>query len=345
MISRLAFAPVFSRKRRNKCFCHHFIVRRSSYRCRRHYLNNHHYGRQSPTAVSLPDLVNKLNHLPDQNNGRQLYQYQWLRYMGRDVSARTGDRSRKRSRLNTRARQHNRNHKIDPDKGDEEDEEIEMLPPYPPGKPWRVLFFRPYGSPVDDTHTKGDGNFMSRWRIPSLQDWRRAWGLYMETWEGGLRGEVKPDSDATQQPDETKTSDETLDQTTEQTKASLEAIKDNASRNLKLVRQDAHVLLETTKDQTGIHNLEDMKALAAEMMKLATECIKEFMAGYRQGRNDEIDKMLNEYFQEGQQENEKGAKSHNEKRQHSIDIDESSPPPHGVRPKKRKQKTLRQTFR
>lgn len=34
------------------------------------------------------------------------------------------------------------------------------------------------------------------------------------------------------------------------------------------------------------------------MMQTGTECIREFMAGYRQGRDQEVDKMLNEYFKE-----------------------------------------------
>jgi hypothetical protein len=34
------------------------------------------------------------------------------------------------------------------------------------------------------------------------------------------------------------------------------------------------------------------------MMKLATDCLREFMAGYRQGRDQEVEKMMNEYFQE-----------------------------------------------
>jgi hypothetical protein len=61
--------------------------------------------------------------------------------------------------------------------------------------------------------------------------------------------------------------------------------------------------LEQAKDTTGIHNTEDLRMVAEDMMRLATQCLKEFMAGYRQGRDDEVDKMLNEYFQE-----EKGQK-------------------------------------
>ncbi len=68
---------------------------------------------------------------------------------------------------------------------------------------------------------------------------------------------------------------------------------------MKIVRQDAQELLEQAKDTTGIRTQDDLKALATEAMKVATECIREFMAGYRSGRDSEIDKMLHEYFQDG----------------------------------------------
>jgi hypothetical protein len=34
------------------------------------------------------------------------------------------------------------------------------------------------------------------------------------------------------------------------------------------------------------------------MLRLANECVTEFMKGYRLGRDDEVDKMLTQYFQE-----------------------------------------------
>ena len=73
---------------------------------------------------------------------------------------------------------------------------------------------------------------------------------------------------------------------------------------MNIVRQDAQELLEHAKDTTGIRTQDDLKALASEAMKVATECIREFMAGYRSGRDSEIDKMLHEYFQDDKDENE-----------------------------------------
>ena len=82
------------------------------------------------------------------------------------------------------------------------------------------------------------------------------------------------------------------------TQQQLEAVGDNATKNLNIVRKDAQDLLEQAKDTTGIRTQDDLKALASEAMKIATECIREFMGGYRKGRDSEIDKMLHQYFQE-----------------------------------------------
>lgn len=86
---------------------------------------------------------------------------------------------------------------------------------------------------------------------------------------------------------------------------------------MNIVRQDAQELLEHAKDTTGIRTQDDLKALASEAMKVATECIREFMAGYRSGRDSEIDKMLHEYFQDDKGENET---------KNGVEEKESSPP-------------------
>jgi hypothetical protein len=78
----------------------------------------------------------------------------------------------------------------------------------------------------------------------------------------------------------------------------LRDVGDNAARNLRIARKDAQMILDQAKERTGIQNTDDLKVLAADMMEVASECIKEFMSGYRKGRDGEIDKMLNEYFKD-----------------------------------------------
>mmetsp|Transcript_48764 Transcript_48764/g.54565 ORF Transcript_48764/g.54565 Transcript_48764/m.54565 type:complete len:300 (+) Transcript_48764:43-942(+) len=171
--------------------------------------------------------------------------------------------------------------------------------PYPEGQPWRVLWPRPHGDPTDISSSSSKHN-----RIPRIEDLRRAWKLYKETWEDGLTGIPKENSSTSTHSSvstsQTQASPPSLSSsmTTPTPAEELQIVSDNAAKNLRSVRTDAAELLEQTKEKTGIRSQEDIKVLASEMMTIATECIKEFMAGYRKGRDKEIDKMLHEYFQE-----------------------------------------------
>ena len=186
--------------------------------------------------------------------------------------------------------------KASPSKNDKEAEDDLSLP-YPKGKPWRVLWPHPHGLDSSDLSWS---NFHQR--IPTIRQIRRAWSLYKETWEDGIQGV----------PDKRKDSNEMNDDSVESaivpsiTQQQLEDIGENASKNLQIVRKDSQDLLEHTKNTTGIHTQDDAKALAAEAMKVATDCIREFMSGYREGRDSEIDKMLHEYFQDEEEGNDSG---------------------------------------
>ena len=73
---------------------------------------------------------------------------------------------------------------------------------------------------------------------------------------------------------------------------------DNLGQNLNTLHQEGSNFIESAKEQTGIRNKEDLRKWASDQMKLATECLTEFMAGYRAGRDEEIDNMLHKYFKE-----------------------------------------------
>lgn len=75
-------------------------------------------------------------------------------------------------------------------------------------------------------------------------------------------------------------------------------ITDNVGRNLNIAHSTGQDLLEQAKEKTGIRTKEDLKIWAGEQMKLATACLSEFMGGYREGRDAEVDRMLNEYFKD-----------------------------------------------
>ncbi len=169
----------------------------------------------------------------------------------------------------------------------------ESLPPYPKGKPWRVLWPRPHGVPDSP-----EPSLLERLKgMPTAEQVRKGWVMYKKTWEDGITGiSTKPKESPY------NSIAEVADSLSPSTEQQLREIGDNAATNLQIVRKDAQDLLEKTKQTTGIRTQDDLKALASEAMKIATECIREFMAGYRSGRDSEIDKMLHEYFQDEEKE-------------------------------------------
>ena len=125
----------------------------------------------------------------------------------------------------------------------------------------------------------------------------------METWEDGLRGVPSPEKlerlrreealkEAMQEGEATNLAQDS-------NTSRIDAIQESATANLKVARESAQELLDSAKETTGIRSQEDIRQVAADMLKLATVCLQEFMSGYRTGRDQEIDKMLHEYFQEG----------------------------------------------
>lgn len=132
----------------------------------------------------------------------------------------------------------------------------------------------------------------------------------METWEDGIQGIPSPEKVKEREAAARRAEEEERKKAAAEGKASSDGIdfdqvEDNVQKNAQFVRENAQELLQHTQDRTGIRSTEDLKELAAEWMKLATECLKEFMAGYRKGRDDEIDKMLHEYFQDEEKEESK----------------------------------------
>ena len=153
-------------------------------------------------------------------------------------------------------------------------------------KSWHVLWPNPY--PEDDSR-----NF----RIPRPREFRDAWVQYKETWEDGLKGAPKEETAV----DTTTTSITTLPQNNNY----QQQVGMNLSRNIDTAQSDAQQLLQKAKDNTGIHNQDDLRSLASSTMQLATECLKEFMVGYRKGRDEEVDNMLNDYFQNNMEDEQK----------------------------------------
>jgi gas vesicle protein len=132
----------------------------------------------------------------------------------------------------------------------------------------------------------------------SFAQWRtvfgRAWSEYKLTWNGffssrGFLVEDEPKDGA---------HDEAAAAARDTLKQVGRDVRERVTRNAQLVKDEAETLRTRVRDATGIHSKEDLRKWVGEVMQLFSDCVKEFMAGYRKGRDGEVEKMLTEYFQE-----------------------------------------------
>lgn len=134
-------------------------------------------------------------------------------------------------------------------------------------------------------------------RIPTSPfEWRdvlyESMALYRSTWQGfttskGILVDI-PKDDIESKSGEFK----------ETAESRAKEIKENARRNLRFARSETERLRDEVQERTGIKDKEDLRRWAGDMMKLATESVKQFMEGYRKGRDEEVEKMLTKYFRE-----------------------------------------------
>ena len=136
----------------------------------------------------------------------------------------------------------------------------------------------------------------------TYEGWQRvlskAWSDYKYTWRGFTTSKglfVEDPEDAAQaQKEREKAVNEIRDR--------AEELQENAKRNAEFLKDEAFNLRQEVQERTGIHNKEDLRKWAAEMMRLASDCVNQFMQGYRKGRDDEVEKMLTQYFDELEKE-------------------------------------------
>ena len=136
-----------------------------------------------------------------------------------------------------------------------------------------------------------------------LERFREAGRLYVSTWEG-FSDNYNQKGDSAK---EDKKGDDAQDRQEEEESSLFDEqefnerrrdIRKNVRRNVETLREEGNNVLEAAKDYTGIHNKVDLKKWAMKQLVLANECVAAFMKGYRKGRDDEMDKMLHEYFQD-----------------------------------------------
>ena len=63
---------------------------------------------------------------------------------------------------------------------------------------------------------------------------------------------------------------------------------------------------------TGVSTKEELREWVGEQLKLGTACLSQFMRGYRKGRDDEVDRMLHEYFKDLDKQTEPDGKTADE---------------------------------
>jgi len=126
-----------------------------------------------------------------------------------------------------------------------------------------------------------------------------AWIDYKYTWEGFLDNtRLNKEEHQTQQEDEQSQSQSQPFIDTEALEEKGQKLKANANRNVQMIREEGPSIVGMVKEQTGLKNKRDVKAWAMDQLKLANECVANFMKGYRVGRDEEMDNMMNEYFKD-----------------------------------------------
>jgi len=154
---------------------------------------------------------------------------------------------------------------------------------------------RPYVPDYVDSNRARWPNTISGFRMLFKRSWevfKRSWEVYKSTHEGWLLPEKKNGGEAN---NGIKKEDDFLSEEIERHRGE---IRENVTRNVDFLQTEGKDVLDDVKKQTGIHTVQDLRAWAGEQLQLANKCLQEFMSGYRQGRDDEVEKMLNEYFQD-----------------------------------------------
>lgn len=144
--------------------------------------------------------------------------------------------------------------------------------------------------------------------IPLSQAVPLAFKLYKFTWNEFFDNYEKKDNDYNEN---NKNKDDQI--TDEEIISSHQKdIRKNIKQNVKVLRTEGGRALDTAKDITGIRNKDDLIEWSMIQLKLANECVGEFMSGYRKGRDEEIDKMMNIYFQDIGDDSEKNKQNQEE---------------------------------
>lgn len=169
--------------------------------------------------------------------------------------------------------------------------------------PKDILFGVPMDNPLRERYIRSQQkiNYPKTWS-GWKEVFRKTKDTYLWTFEGFLLPVKKRDEEGNIIPDnEDDTEEEDVDEKTtikDKAKDAANQMAGNLQKNISTIQQEAPKLIRMGQEVTGISSREELRAWVGEQLKLGTACLTEFMKGYRSGRDDEVDKMLHEYFKD-----------------------------------------------
>ena len=106
-------------------------------------------------------------------------------------------------------------------------------------------------------------------------------------------------------------------------------VASNVQKNISTMKEEAPKLVQLGQQITGVTTKEELREWVGEQLKLGTACLAEFMKGYRKGRDDEVDRMLHQYFKDEEKSQADGGNDD------KVSTDNSSNDAEGTQQRKR----------
>jgi len=192
------------------------------------------------------------------------------------------------------------------------------------------------GEPLSDPHDSSSSTSTHpETQGKSFRDWVRVfqltWNSYKLTWEGFLSSSISssPTSlskdETHQQQDEQR--QKQADETREQIIATAQQIQENVKSNIQTLEQTSQNVIQYAKDTTQIQNKTDLKRWMMMQMQLATDMLREFMNGYRQARQEEMERTITQYFKD--LEDDPSKSNINKEANNKQDDDDNNKPQQG----------------
>lgn len=162
-----------------------------------------------------------------------------------------------------------------------------------------------FGNPIRERYIRS----LQKIHYPkTIHGWKtmfkKAWEKYLWTFEGFILKPKKRDEhgNVILEEDVQKNEDEGEEKNNKSLRDTASdaatGIANNVQKNIATLQQESPHLLQMGQQITGVSTKEELREWVRDQLKLGTACLTEFMAGYRKGRDEEIDKMLHAYFNE-----------------------------------------------